>query len=133
MRHADRLSSRLRHAGVEAKTVVLKVRFDSFETITRSITLASPTAVGQDLMVAAVQLLERAAISGRRVRLIGVGGAGLIPVSDAVHQLATDRPASWDDLAEAVGAIRDRFGHESVVPAVVHHKKENPGVDIDAV
>ncbi len=133
MRHADRLSSRLRHAGVEAKTVVLKVRFDSFETITRSVTLASPTAVGQDLMVAAVQLLERAAISGRRVRLIGVAGAGLIPNTEAVHQLATDRPATWDDLAEAVGAIRDRFGHESVGPAVVHHKKENPGVDIDAV
>lgn len=131
-RHADRLSTRLRQAHMEAKTVSIKIRFDSFETISRSLTLASPTAVGQDLMNAAVQLLDRAGVRGRRVRLIGVGGSALVPASQAVHQLATDRPASWDDLAEAVGEIRDRFGHDAVVPAVVHQKKENPISDIAA-
>lgn len=132
VRHADRLSTRLRQAGVEARTVFIKIRFDSFETITRSITLPSPTAVGHDLAVAAVQLLERAGVVGRRVRLIGVGGSGLVAAEFAVHQLATDRGANWDDLADAVGEIRDRFGHDAVVPAVVRHKKENPGPAIDA-
>lgn len=132
MRHADRLSTRLRHAQVAAKTVSIKVRFDSFETISRSITLVSPTAVSQDLIQAAVHLLERAGVQGRRVRLVGVGGSSLVPSSEAVHQLSADRPASWDDLAEAVGTIRDRYGHEAVVPAVVH-KKEKPGLDIDAI
>lgn len=121
--HADRLSTRLREAQMEARTVTLKVRFDTFETISRSVTLASPTSVSFDLVRAALELLDRADIGSRRVRLLGVGGSGLVANADATHQLATDRPASWDDLADAVGSIRDRFGHEAVVPAVSHSSR----------
>jgi hypothetical protein len=32
-------------------------------------------------------------------------------------QLAADRPAAWDDLAEAVADARGRFGVDAVKPA----------------
>ena len=131
VRHADHLSTRLRRAGFEAKTISLKVRFDSFETISRSVTLPSPTAVSNDLINAALKLLDRAGVSGRRIRLLGVGGTGLVPAEQASHQLATDRPATWDDLAEAVGEVRDRFGHEAVVPASAHQKSPKAANDTE--
>ncbi|MDH3307047.1 MAG: DNA polymerase IV [Acidimicrobiia bacterium] len=117
IRHADRAASRFRRAGLAARTITLKVRFADFSTITRSITLPSATDVGHDVVKAATSLLDRAAVAGRPVRLIGVGGTGLTPAGDLARQLSVDRPAKWDDLADAIDSVRSRFGSESVTPA----------------
>jgi hypothetical protein len=42
--------------------------------------------------------------------------ASLTPAS-APRQLAVDRPAKWDDLAEAVDQVRSRYGTSSIRPA----------------
>lgn len=62
-----------------ARTVSLKVRFSDFQTVTRSRTLARPTA--DSLLVAhtASLLLQALDLSGRSVRLLGVGLSGLEP------------------------------------------------------
>ncbi len=119
VRLADQLSGRLRRAGLAGRTVTLKVRFADFTTITRSVTLASATDVSHDLRRAADGLLDRAAVAGRPVRLVGVGASALVTASEAPRQLATDRPAKWDDLADAVDEVRDRFGTGAVAPASV--------------
>lgn len=114
--HCDRLADRLRRAGLMGRTVTVKIRFADFTTVTRSETLEGPILGVRDLHRVAVRVLARIAVAGRAVRLVGVGISGLSAAS-APRQLAVDRPAKWDDLAEAVGRVRDRFGNDAVRPA----------------
>lgn len=116
LRQADVVSERIRGVGLKARTVTLKIRFGDFTTITRSQTSDWPISVGRDIYQVAARLLCRADIGDRKVRLIGLG-LSLFEDEDAPRQLATDRPATWDDLADAVSEVRDRFGMDSVKPA----------------
>lgn len=116
LRHADRLAGRLRSAGVAGRTVTLKIRFADFTTVTRSVTLGAPTDVARDVYRAARELLENLGVGGKPIRLVGLGLAALVPASSP-RQLAVDRPAKWDDLAEAVDQVRSRYGTGSIRPA----------------
>ena len=116
LRHADRLSWRLRSAGVAGRTLTVKVRFADFTTITRSTTLESPTDVARDLYRAAQELIGKLALDRKPVRLVGLGMTALEPAT-APRQLAVDRPAKWDDLADAVDQVRSRYGTGSIRPA----------------
>ena len=116
LRHSDRVGYRLRRAGLAGRTVSIKVRFSDFETVSRSVTLESATDVARDIFQAARQMLERVDLADRPVRLLGVGVTGLTSDPEP-RQLAVDRPARWDDLADAVHDVRRRFGHDAVEPA----------------
>lgn len=116
LRQSEQVAERMRKAGMAGRTITLKIRFGDFTTITRSRTLESPTNVGRDIYRTAVQLLQRSGVGGRPVRLIGVG-LSTLEADGAPHQLATDRPAAWDDLADAISEVRARFGSEAVHPA----------------
>ncbi|MDR9449787.1 MAG: DNA polymerase IV [Acidimicrobiia bacterium] len=116
LRHADRLAARLRAAGVAGRTVTIKIRFADFTTITRSEKLESSTDVARDVYRSARDSLGNIALAGRPIRLVGVGMTSLTPAS-APRQLAVDRPAKWDDLAEAVDQVRSRYGTGSIRPA----------------
>ena len=70
----------------DARTVVLKVRYDDFTTITRSHTEA-PTRDGASLAARAVALLARTEAGARPVRLLGV----------SVHNLTLEPAAADDD------------------------------------
>jgi DNA polymerase-4 len=62
-----------------ARTVILKVRYSDFTTVTRSQTLPAPTA-DPDLILRIARLLLARTEAGRRpVRLLGVGAASLAP------------------------------------------------------
>jgi DNA polymerase-4 len=115
LRHADRLASRLRRAGVRGRTVQLKVRFADFTTITRSHTPPAPVDTAHELYRAARDLLRRAAVAERPIRLLGLGADGLEPAA-APRQLGFEE-AHWDDLERAVDRVRDRFGAGAVGPA----------------
>ena len=53
--------------------MTLKVRYSDFTTITRSQTLATPTADEETIAGQAIALLERTEAGARPVRLLGVG------------------------------------------------------------
>ncbi len=116
LRHADRLAGRLRAADVAGHTVTIKIRFADFTTVTRSETLESATDVARDLYRAACGLLRNVALENKPIRLVGVGMTSLTAAS-APRQLAVDRPAKWDDLADAVDQVRSRYGTGSIKPA----------------
>lgn len=118
LRHATKVAARLRQAGLAGRTVTLKLRFQDFETPNRSVTLPSATDVTRDLHHAALALLERMPRRGVGVRLLGLGVSQLEP-NDVPRQLATDRPAKWDDLEDAVEVVRKRYGEDAVGPAVL--------------
>jgi len=112
---ADRLASRLRASGVAARTVALKVRFGDFTTISRSHTLPAAVDTAHDLYRAALDLLERAAVGRRRVRLLGIAGEGLEDGA-APRQLGLE-PQVWRQLEAAMDRVRERFGRSAVISA----------------
>jgi DNA polymerase-4 len=130
VRMADAVGHRLRKAGMEGRTVTIKVRFHDFNTITRSHTLPVPTATAS-LIAAIAKDLSAGVDPGSGVRLFGVSVSNLVEAQD--EQLTLDAfldgagvgspsgpdPRAQDDASRAVDAIRARFGDAAVGPAAL--------------
>jgi DNA polymerase-4 len=122
VRMADAVGHRLRKAGMEGRTVTIKVRFHDFQTITRSTTLPAPTATAPVLASVAKDLLTTVD-PGPGVRLFGVSVSNLSDAAD--EQLTFDAAAdeapvaAWGEASRAVDRIRERFGDAAVGPAAL--------------
>jgi len=124
LRMTDRLAQRLRRSKMAAHTVTLKVRFEDFSTITRSHTAPNPLDTAHDLHAVSLALLARAGVGERPVRLLGVGGDGLI---EAGTPRQLDLAGSdWDELEGAVEEVRLRFGDDAVARASLVDAPETP-------
>ncbi len=120
LRLAERVATRLRAAGVVGRTVVLRVRFADFTTITRSRTLRVATDVGRDVHLAAARLYDDLRLDRARVRLVGVRVEGLADAASAPQQLELGAPeAGWRDAEQAVDRASARFGRGAVRPATL--------------
>jgi DNA polymerase-4 len=117
LRLSDGVGARLRRAGVQARTVALKLRFSDFTTVSRSRTLAEPTDLGRRLYEEARTLYDAASENGRPVRLIGVRGEGL--VGAAADLGLWDDDAAWRDAETTVDAVASRFGTGALRPAAL--------------
>jgi len=116
-RLADRVGARLRSSGWEASTVAIKVRYADFTTISRSQTLPEPTAVGQRIGDAALDLfasVERAL----PVRLIGVRAEKLRPAGGAAPTLWDD-DEGWRRIEDALDGATAKFGRGAVTRATL--------------
>ena len=124
-RLADRVGARLRKHGWEASTISIKIRYADFTTITRSQTLAEPTAVGQRIGDAAHEMF---ALLDRRqpVRLVGVRGEKLRPAGGAALALWDD-DAEWRSIEGAVDGATARFGKDVVTRANLLGKSRGGG------
>lgn len=114
-RHADRVGSRARRAGVRARTVSLKLRFFDFRTLNRSRTLPRATDTDVEIYRVARELF-RTSWDGTPLRLVGVSLSGLEP-NGLPRQLGLGSDTRWERVDAAVDAVRRRFGEEVVVPA----------------
>ena len=69
----EEVAGRLRRRGLAGRTVMLKVRYPDFETVTRAQTGSLPLDRGEPMLRIAVDLLGRTDAVRRGVRLLGVG------------------------------------------------------------
>ena len=113
---AERLASRLQQSQAWASTITLKVRFSDFATITRSHTRGTPTRLAIDIYRQVTELLDRAGLEGRAVRLLGISVGGLSH-GEALPQLDLGGDKRWECLEDEVFRLRRRFGFEAVMPA----------------
>ncbi|MBW3662170.1 MAG: DNA polymerase IV [Actinobacteria bacterium] len=121
---AERVGRRLRASGLAGRTVTLKVRFATFDTITRSSTLDLPTDRTHDVADLARELFDGLRLERVRVRLLGVGVSNLTD-GDAARQLSLDADPRWEDLERASDLARDRFGGAAVTFAsLLDHEQE---------
>ncbi len=113
LRLAERVGRRLRREGVAARTVTLKLRYATFQTITRSRTLTLPTEQATELHQEAVALLDALRLERVRVRLIGLATSNLVASrgSGQLGLLTSDR---WRRLERATDDARARFGDDAV-------------------
>ncbi|GAB3602040.1 DNA polymerase IV [Microbacterium aureliae] len=114
-RLADRVGARLRAGGWQAGAVALKIRWDDFTTVSRSTSLAEPTAVGQRIGDVALELLD-ALGAHPPVRLIGVR-AERLHAAGASQLGLWDDDAEWRSIEDAVDDVAARFGAGAVTRA----------------
>ncbi|HIT75661.1 MAG TPA: DNA polymerase IV [Candidatus Avipropionibacterium avicola] len=115
LRMADRTASRLRRAGLMARTVAITIRYADFTTITRSATVASPTDSSADLHREAMTLFDRLGPLPRPVRLVGVRGESLVEKDRAHVQPTLDEPdVGWREAEAAMDQAVAKFGAGAV-------------------
>lgn len=115
VRMADLVAARVRRSVAGARTWSVKVRFDDFTTISRSHTWVSAID-SASVVLSELRHMLRTAVSGRRVRLLGVAASQF---GEPVEQLdlftMVESPVPDRRRAEhAVDEIRGRFGERSI-------------------
>jgi DNA polymerase-4 len=120
LRLSDRVAGRMRAQGVVGRTVVLKLRFADFTTITRSRTLREHSDVARTLYATAGELFAALGLDRARIRLVGVRVEGLADAEAAHRQLLLDeRPFGWREAEVAADRAGARFGTGAVRPAAL--------------
>jgi DNA polymerase-4 len=116
----DRVTRRMRAAGRVGRTVVLRLRFGDFARVTRSHTLPHATSEMQPVLVTARILLAGAMpmIEARGLTLVGIAVANLSDDRAVQLLLPFDR-RDGGALDAAVDAVRDRYGSNAIMRAVL--------------
>jgi DNA polymerase-4 len=111
---SEGVSGRLRHAGIKAGTVTVKVRDSGFHTVTRQRTLPEPTDMTEPIWRTAVEL-ARPEMRGKRIRLLGVATSGF----GAREQLGLFEAEDEGQrrVVQAADEIRERFGTRAITRA----------------
>jgi DNA polymerase IV len=112
----DQLAARLRHAGLRARTVELKIRSSDFRTRHRAEALPEASNATDVLWQTARAILERSLTRDMLpIRLLGVGGTRLTAEAAAQRSLFdADERDRQHTLDQAVDAIRKQFGSSAV-------------------
>ncbi len=129
--HAQAVARRLRHDGLRARTITLKLKLgrargqrtarsdaDGFEPLypllTRSRSLRQPTDDGAVIRRVAIELWDAAAV-GEPVRLLGVSVSNLDASTEQQLELFGGAQARRGKrLGPALDAIRERFGPDAI-------------------
>ena len=118
LRHAERVGARMRRNGLAGRTVTLKIKYASFHTITRQMSLPARTSNTETLYEAGCSLLEALSLE-EPVRLIGLGISGFEkerPVQLSLLDAAPEREKREDRekrracLDGALDELRRRYG-----------------------
>jgi len=110
----EKVSSRLRQAGCQSKTVTLKIRFADFQTFIRAVTIKEPTN-SVDIIYRKIKFLaDRFSTKGKRVRLVGVKVSGLFPSDIQATLFKSEGENRSEKLYQAIDEIRERFGYDSI-------------------
>lgn len=112
LKMSEDVATQLRKKGKCARTVVLKMRYPDFRTITRRVTLSQPTDLSRVIHTQAVALLQKEWKKGVRVRLIGVGVTGLVGARQL--GLFDGEAERLEKLSRVVDEIRSKHGKKAI-------------------
>ncbi len=97
LRHlAERVALLLEREKISGRTVTLKLRYDDFTTVTRSLTHPTPVARAFELERTGVILLERTEAGKRKVRLMGLSVSGF-PAETSDLPIQPELPLGWPE------------------------------------
>jgi DNA polymerase-4 len=124
----------LRAHGLSARTVVLKIRYQPFDTQSRQATLPFPTDRDDQLAESLRHLLETQLDRARPIRLIGAGVSNLEPCATQLNLLEA-RSSRLANLDERLDELRARYGDHVIArgAAIRPHQKDVRRDDLDAL
>lgn len=110
--HSDIVAQRLRRHDLAARTISLKIRFASFKTIMRSLSLEEGTNLQETIDSACQTLLSRIPLT-EGIRLIGVTASNLgAPLS--IPSLFSDAEDKRARAAKAMDSIQQKYGRKAL-------------------
>lgn len=110
--HSDIVAQRLRRHDLAARTISLKIRFASFKTIMRSLSLEEGTNLQETIDSACQTLLSRIPLT-EGIRLIGVTASNLgAPL--AIPSLFSDKEEKRARAAKAMDSIQQKYGRKAL-------------------
>ena len=124
---SQRLGHRLRHHGLMARTIGLKLRYASFQTVSRERTLPQSTHFDQEIYQAALDLFRTTYDHNQKVRLLGVRASNLATEVRQPSLLDQERERKMARVLEAADQLRGRFGFDAVRLARSLEKEKEPG------
>jgi DNA polymerase IV len=111
---AEGVSGRLRHAGLKAGTITVKIRDSGFHTVTRQRGLAEPSDLTEPIWRMALEL-ARPETRGKRIRLLGVTASSFGEREQlGLFEAGEDRRRR---VVEAADEVRERFGTRAITRA----------------
>lgn len=118
---SQRVARRLRRHGKTGRTVTLKVTYNDFTQITRSLTLKIPTDDNRLIYRTARELLEKTEVGKRPIRLLGLYLSQLASPGEGQLSLFDLSPVEEKSrrLHQALDRIQDRFGEKAVLPGTL--------------
>jgi len=131
---SGRIARRLFDSGVAGRVVVVKVKFPDFTLKSRRTTLAEPVSDVDSIFETAKDLLDRFALRGRPIRLLGVAVADLT-AGGAGQTMSLFPDARLDRrrrLQAVVASVEDRFGRAGIKRASLLAEPESPGAALRA-
>jgi DNA polymerase-4 len=87
---ADKVIDTIYKKRMKGSTVTLKLRYEDFQTITRSHTLPFPTDEKGPLLEHGIKLLSKTEAGQRKVRLLGIGMSNLIEINEIKQLMLFD-------------------------------------------
>jgi nucleotidyltransferase/DNA polymerase involved in DNA repair len=112
---SEHVSLRMRRAGLQGRTVTLKIRLAPFSTYTRASTLPAATNFAEDIFRSASEKLK-AFPPKKKVRLLGVSVSNLNRPADEPGLFPGPLPHSEkkEKLHQALDKIKEKFGEEAI-------------------
>jgi len=120
---ADKVASRLHAKGRRGTKITLKLRDETFRTVTRSRSLADPLSASEDIYRTALAMFRDEPLGGRKVRLVGISISGF--EESAQTSLFDGGNVRKNTLEDVVADIRNRFGKTSITRARLIGRKSS--------
>jgi DNA polymerase IV len=110
----EEVGARLRKENYYARSLVLKIRYSDFQTITRSRTLSSPTCFDREIFEVVSQLLKQNLAHDRALRLLGVSAGSLQSSGWQESLLDREKRGALDKLYQGIDQLREKYGEDAV-------------------
>lgn len=117
LRQSGEVCRQLQKLSARARVVYIKIKYADFSETSRQETIDPPVQSSDAIYRHALTLLEKQA-PPRKVRLVGVGAAGLVFKTSGVQMELFDvdaqRDRRWEKVDRSVSAIAEKFGKNAV-------------------
>ena len=111
---SQKACKRLREAGLAARTLTLTIRYEGFDTHTRSKTLGESSSLDSAINAVFQELLHLHRDRSRRVRLLGASLSGFTHGGEQLDLLQAEQREKLQKLTQATDQLRNRFGFDKV-------------------
>ena len=118
----EEVGGRLRREELFARCLTIKIRYNDFQTLTRSRTLPSPTCFDKEIFAVVSDLLRQNLGRGRAVRLLGVSASALQSTGWQEPLIGRDQRQSFEKLYKGIDELRRKYGENAIGAATPRHR-----------